>query len=212
MKYFFCVLSTILLFTACSSQNERGGMELYLKGKKAYYKKDLARAEKFFHQALDADESLHNARLMIAKIHYFRKNFDAAIAEERKILEDEKNHVGARYWLARTLVVQSEKNDSEAMEHLHKVLEMDNHHLRARALLALLYEKNEKYKEALREYGTILYEEERMVSARANLAILYTRLGLKGKAREEVAKAEGVARALNIDVPALKKISEEALK
>jgi tetratricopeptide (TPR) repeat protein len=78
---------------------------------------------------------------------------------------------------------------------LAHVLELDAHHLPARSLLALLYEKNEKYREALHEYLVILAEEESIIDARANLGVLYCRLGLRDKALAEIDRAISITRA-----------------
>lgn len=190
------LLLIIAFLSSCGSGDDEA-LRAYVKGKEYFTKKELKRAREHFLQAINSDGSLHNARLMLAKVHYYEKNFDAAFKEVEHILKKDDDHVGALYWKARIRVVRpSEKSsDTEVMTLLTRVLELDAHHLPARSLLALLYEKNGKYREALHEYLVILSEEESLIDARANLGVLYSRLGLREKALAEIDRAISISRA-----------------
>ncbi len=204
------LLAVFLLLNACDSREE--ALRLFAQGKEAYEKKDLARAKGLFTKALEDDKCLHNARLMLSKICYYERDFVGALEHQNEIIDDEPNHVGALYWKAKTLVVQparGKKNEEEAVACLTRVLELDGHHLPARSLLALLHEKNERYKEALEEYREILLEEEALVSARANLSVLYRRLGLKERALGEIDAAIAVARGAGLPDSNLNLIKKE---
>ncbi len=192
----FVLITPILLVLSCAGDSDRA-LQSYMKAKELFTKKELPQAKDHFLQAIEHDDSLHNARLMLAKVHYYEKNFDAALKEVERILKKDDDHVGALYWKARIWVVRpSEKSsDTEAMTLLTRVLELDAHHLPARSLLALLYEKNGKYREALHEYLVILSEEESLIDARANLGVLYSRLGLREKALAEIDRAISISRA-----------------
>ncbi|HSV97221.1 MAG TPA: hypothetical protein VLM75_09825 [Spirochaetota bacterium] len=190
-----CAHAAIILLS-CGGDTDRA-LRSYIAGKEAFAKRELGTARERFVEAVRLDESLHNARLMLAKVNYYEKNFDAALVEVDRILKKDDDHIGALYWKARIQVVRpAEKSaDVGAMALLSRVLELDAHHLPARSLLALLYEKNEKYREALNEYLVILAEEESLIDARANLGVLYSRLGLKAKALEELDRAISISRA-----------------
>ncbi len=194
MTRFLCVAAAAL-FISCGDDTDRA-LKSYIAGKEYFAKKELRPAREHFVEAVELDDTLHNARLMLAKVHYYEHNFDAALDEIERILKKDGDHVGALYWKARISVVRpTDKNaDTEMIALLNRVLELDAHHLPARSLLALLYEKKEKYREALHEYLLIISEEESFIDARANLGVLYRRLGLKAKALEEIDRAIRIAR------------------
>lgn len=191
----FC-LYCLPLALSCGGNTDEA-LRSYVAGKEAFARKELRTAHDRFTGAINSDGSLHNARLMLAKVHYYEKSFDAALKEVEHILKMDDDHVGALYWKARILVVgpAEKSSDTEAMTLLTRVLELDAHHLPARSLLALLYEKNGKYREALHEYLVILSEEESLIDARANLGVLYSRLGLREKALAEIDRAISISRA-----------------
>jgi tetratricopeptide (TPR) repeat protein len=204
------------LFSLSCSGNAERAFKLFLKGKEAYSQKELDKAKRYFEEASKLDENLLNARLMLSKIFYFRRNFNDALKEINSIIEVEKNHVSSLFWKARVLAVMVKKtesdikkSDSEAMRCLQRVLELDNHHISARNLLALFYEKNKMYKEALNEYGRALEEEESLINTRANLSILYYRMGLKDKSIQQIERAIGIADIIQLDKKNLLLIREE---
>lgn len=215
MRNIFLIILIALFSLSCSGNAERA-FKLFLKGKEAYSKKELDKAKRYFEEASELDENLLNARLMLSKIFYFRRNFNDALKEINSIIEVEKNHVSSLFWKARVLAVMVKKtesdikkSDSEAMRCLQRVLELDSHHISARNLLALFYEKNKMYKEALNEYSRALEEEESLINTRANLSILYYRMGLKDKSLQQIEMAIGIADIIQLDKKNLLLIREE---
>ncbi len=207
-------LLIIAMLFSCSSNSEKA-LELYIKGKKAYNKKDLNNAEKLFYESIKNDSSLHNAKLMLSKIYYYHKKYSEALHFLNSILKDNDNHIGALYWKARILLIDKKKNinnEKIAVECLQKVLEHDIHHIRARTLLALLYEKMKMYKEAIYEYRMLLNEEEALINGRANLAILYKRMGLGDKSLNEMNKAIKIADISGVRSSNLKFLKKEVGK
>jgi len=198
--------------TACGSSSD--GHDLYAKGIAHYEKKELDRAAGYFEQVRSMDGSFAGAGIMLAKVRYFT----GKRKEAREILGDllarDPSHTGALYWMARALVADAagsdaEKNESQAIEYLKRALEIDGHHVQARTLLALLYEKKKMYRESLYEYKAALQEEESLVAARANLGILYKRLGLQDRASGEITKAVKIAEAAGLSVTSLAAIKKE---
>jgi tetratricopeptide (TPR) repeat protein len=215
LRNIFLIILIALFSLSCSGNAERA-FKLFLKGKEAYSKKELDKAKRYFEEASELDENLLNARLMLSKIFYFRRNFNDALKEINSIIEVEKNHVSSLFWKARVLAVMVKKtesdikkSDSEAMRCLQRVLELDSHHISARNLLALFYEKNKMYKEALNEYSRALEEEESLINTRANLSILYYRMGLKDKSIQQIEMAIGIADIIQLDKKNLLLIREE---
>jgi len=214
-KLFLSMIAILTVYISCKADANKA-YRLYLKGKEAYFKQELDTAKKYFTEASEIDPSLINARLMLAKTYYFQKNFDEALEILSSILAENSDHPGSLFWKARTLVVMVKENkneiakgESEAVSLLQKVIELDSHHIGARNLLALLYEKNRKYREALFEYTAALQEEETLLNTRANLSILYYRLGLKDKALHEIERALRIAECADISTGNLLIIKKE---
>lgn len=205
--------SLVALSLSCGGNPE--AYRLFLKGKEAYARKDLDKAKKYFEEASELDENLLNAKLMLSKTLYFRRNFNEALRIIDSILDDERNHVSSLFWKARTLVVMkkkgsdAKKSDAEAIQCLQRVLELDGHHISARNLLALLYEKNKMYKEALYEYRLALEEEESLINTRANLSILYYRIGLRDQSLAEIERAIAIANVVEVSNKNLLLIKKE---
>ena len=214
-RAFACLIIVLAwAVSACSRSSSDEARVIYARGIVHYENKELDTAARCFEEARSRDGYFQNAAVMLAKARYFM----GKRAEAREVLGDllarDPSHVGALYWKARTLVADSpggegDSAESEAMALLGKALEIDGHHIQARTLLALLYEKKKMYREALREYRAALQEEESLISARANAGILYQRLGLRDRAASEIDSAIKIARAAGVPVDSLAAIKKE---
>ena len=67
----------------------------------------------------------------------------------------------------------------------------------------------QNYKEALHEYITAISEEESLIIARGNLAVLYRRLGLADRAAREIDQAVKISEITGRDIKSLKLIKSE---
>lgn len=192
----------LILIFSCSNNKEKA-LELYLKGKEKFDKKELDNARLHFSKAIDTDSSLLNAKLMLAKVDFYQKKFKKALSHISDILDKDPDHSGALYWKARILTLsgakeEADKNQKESINCLAKVLEIDAYHIRARLLLALLYEKEKNYKKAIYHYKVLINEQETIINARANIGILYKKLGLQDKAKQELQIAREIAKISNL--------------
>lgn len=205
MKKVYSIM--LLLFTCCGGSGDLS--QMYSQGVMAYNGKRFEEAAKMFHSVIENDVNFLNAYLMLAKIHYYNREYQKSLDVIDEIVERDPDHTGALYWKARALVMADDRNVDEPVELLRRVVETDSSHIPARLLLSLLYEKKGEYREAIHEYITILGEEENLVSARGNLAILYMRLGLTGRAKDEVAKAQKIAEVSGCGVKNINLIKSE---
>lgn len=211
MKQLLCAAALLCVF-GCSSGDD--ALKLYLKGNDLFNKKDLKNAREYFEKAISQDATLLNAHLMLSKTFYYQKDFEKALSSIDNALNKNPDFVGALYWKARIITIRpsakdKKQSDQAAVNCLKRVIELDGHHIPARYLLALLYEKSEQYKEALYEYQMIMQEEETILNARTNLGVLYNRLGLKDKSIEEINRALALADSLDIDSSRIKIIKRE---
>jgi tetratricopeptide (TPR) repeat protein len=208
LKYYLFIL--LLLCGGCG--NSDSAMDIYARGQQEYLNKNLKEAARLFSEVISQDDDFLNAYLMLAKIHYYNKEYDNAFVQIDALLDRDPDHCGGLYWKGRTLLIsgRDEKNESENI--LRSVLEIDSHHIPARLLLALVYEKNGKFKEALHEYIIAMSEEESLISARGNMAVLYRRLGLKERASAEITKAVKIAEITGRDMKSLNLIKSEIEK
>ncbi len=204
------IYSLFILLAGCG--NSISVMDLYSKGQQEFMNKNLAAAEKSFSEVIKLDDDFLNAYLMLAKIHYHNKEYDKTFNDLESILRKDPDHSGALYWKGRTLVISGKDDKDEAVKTLQSVLDIDSHHIPARLLLALVYENNGKYKEALYEYITAMSEEDSLIRARGNLAVLYRRLGLKERANQEIDRALKIAEISGIDIKSLNIMKGEFTK
>lgn len=174
----------MILITGCSGGG--GSYEFYQSGMKEFASRKLDKAEKLFLAALEKDETLLNAGIMLSKIYYYSGNYKSAIEYADYVLDYDPDHVTAMYWKARSLVMVSPVQTSKAIELLKTILEKDSHYISARLLLGILHEKNKDYESAVYQYVSVIEEEDEIISARCNLAMLYMRMGLKEKSAKEL--------------------------
>ncbi len=205
MKYYIFIF--LLICAGCG--NSGSAVDVYARGQREYADKNLTAAAKLFEEVVKLDKGFLNAHLMLAKIHYYNKEYDKSINRLEQILDRDPDHCGALYWKGRTLVISGKDEKGECENILRSVLEIDSHHIPARLLLALVYEKNGKYKEALHEYITVMSEEESLISARGNMAVLYRRLGLAERAAAEINRAVKIAEITDRDIKSLNLIKSE---
>ncbi|HPS57720.1 MAG TPA: tetratricopeptide repeat protein [Spirochaetota bacterium] len=201
------VLISLLLLAACGSSEE--AIELYRSGMKEFSARKLAEAEKCFLMAIDKDPDLLNARLMLCKIYYYNGDFKSAVDSADFILDEDPDHANALYWKARSLVMSGDGNNG-AVDLLTRSLEIDGHNIQARLLLGMIYEKNSQYTEALHQYLAVQEEEEGIIAARGNLALLYRGMGVYERYKSELAVAERMAESSGKSIKRIKLLKDEA--
>lgn len=203
------LLILLAMLTGCNSGEE--AMALYRSGMKEFNSRNLAGAEKFFTSALEKDSSLLNAHLMLCKIYYYNGNYKSAVESADTILDSDPDNANTLYWKARSLVM-SGADSSIPVGLLVRSLEIDGHNIQARLLLGMIYEKNVRYKEALNQYLSVIEEEEGIMSARGNIAMLYMRMGFKEKCASELETAVKIAGLSGKGLKRIELIREEAGK
>lgn len=203
------LIFVILIMLQCScSRGADEAATLYSQGLKHYSINDLQQAETFFTSVVKLDKGHLNALLMLIKISYYNKNYSNGVGYADSLLKKSPLHSGALYWKARCLIMANPESTEEPVDLLQKSLESDSNNLSARQLIALIYEREGKYKEALHHYFEALKDEETLVNVRVNLALMYSRLGLKDKSSEEINRAIKISRGAGIPESKINAIKE----
>lgn len=201
------IVIILMFITGCNKGGDVSG--LYSEGSRAFQEKHFEQAESTFKSVIEADDDFLNAYLMLAKIYYYKKDYNNSILVLEELIKRDRDHAGALYWKARALVMSDQEKTDESIGLLKRVLESDSSHIPARLLLAILYEKKGNHREAIHEYITILGEEDNLLSARGNLAILYMRLGLKERGKSEIEKAARIAEITGSGIKNINYIKSE---
>ncbi len=199
-RIFALIACALVVTAACACRDAEKSARLYDKGIDAYHRKNLDEAADLFRKSLREDGRRAEAGLMLAKISYYRRNYSEARQYLSAILEDSPDHVSALYWLARTLIMDpgngeamAAQSENRAAALLQHVIAIDENHIGARSLLALVFEKRRMYREALVQYRRIIGEEETLITARINLALLFRRMGLHDRSESELEIASTIA-------------------
>jgi len=201
------LFASLLMLLSCGGGDE--AIDLYRKGMKEFTAGRLPEAENNFLAAADKDRGLLNARLMLSKISYYNGNFSSALSFADSILDEDPDNPAALYWKARSLVMSGEAGGT-VVELLVRSLEIDGSNIQAKLLLAMIYEKNSQYREAMKEYLGVIDLEEGIIAARGNLAMLYLRMGLGKKYEQELDRAETIAGASGKGADIIRAFRDEA--
>ncbi len=215
IKILLATTLAILMLSSCIKKTEESrekSLKNYNKGMQAYSLFKMKSAEKAFKEAIVNDSSNLNARLMLAKIGYFKGEYKAALKYIEEILSQDKNNINGLYWKARIEIMQKPRAKERAKNSLKRVVEVDSHHLPARLLLALLYEAEGENRRALDHYMAVLNEEAYIINARLNLATLYSRMGSMKKAKAELQKAKMISKITGKSAKNIKLIERELEK
>ena len=199
----------IIILQCFCSRDVNEAAQLYSEGLKHYSINDLKEAEKFFTSVIKLDKGHFNALLMLTKISYYNKDYLIGTGYADLLIKKSPMHSSALYWKARCLIMANPDSTEEPVNLLQKSLESNSDNLKARQLLALIYEREGKYKEALHHYFEALKDEETLLNLRVNLALMYNRLGLKDKGIEEINRAIKISMGAGIPEGKIKAIKEE---
>lgn len=207
MKNKFLIILTIAIAVSAAGCGSTADTDtIYRDALAEFYQQNLEKAETLFLQIVKKDRSHCNAFLMLSKISCYKGEYKRAVDFADKALKQSPGHSGALYWMARSLIMKDKNNTGTAIELLRKSLEGGGGSMRERQLLALLYEKEGRYKEAFYQYYKALRNEEVLVNIRVNLALLYDRLGMDERGSSELEKALNAAKAAGISDENITKI------
>jgi len=166
----------------CGSPEE--ALELFQKGKKEYLKKNLNKAELLFKQTLEKDSRLLSAHIMLGKTYFYMKKYGEAEKAFARGIEKFPGNSAVHYWLARIYLLDSKKS-SQAKSLLMKTILLNEYNFHAHHLLAKMYEREGKIKEALIEYNRAKLIKKGFDQIHRDLGQLYKQAGFPRRAEDE---------------------------
>ena len=149
-------------------------------------------------QILEQDPEFTNARIMLGKIHYFQKDFSAAVREFKQAHGTDPRSDNALFWLAKAQSLQEDTREA-ALRNLDLLLEHNSAHLEAWRIKGELHERRGEIREAIVAYSMAVSQSGEIARSAVRLGALYLQAGLDKKAEEHFAQA----RVLGVDNPAV---------
>ena len=182
------VLFLLFLFIvfSCSREGNKH-LDFYNKGKACFLNHDLSKAISFFHKALNENKSYSPSYLMLGKSYYFSKETQKAKKTFKKLLKVNKNNINAMNWLARIEGID-EKKYEKGIRYCNKVLKIDMNNYDAHYYKALIFQQQNKIKEAIIELNNALQVEKIIYLSHLSLGDIYYQKGIKDKAISEYKK------------------------
>lgn len=170
---------------------------------------DLARADEFAERLLAHYERTPNVHYYVGTLRAFEGKKEDAEKQFRRELEISNQHVGALVELAR-LDLENDRL-AEAAKFAKWSVELEpkdpeTHHVLGRILLA-----NDEVKESIRELEIAKGLAPDAATIRSHLAMAYFRLGLKDKAKAEMAAFSTLKAKEGIMAPAAEKLKHPGM-
>jgi tetratricopeptide (TPR) repeat protein len=94
-----------MFITGCNKGGDVSG--LYSEGSRAFQEKHFEQAEITFKSVIEADDDFLNAYLMLAKIYYYKKDYNNSILVLEELIKRDRDHAGALYWKPGSCYVRS---------------------------------------------------------------------------------------------------------
>jgi tetratricopeptide (TPR) repeat protein len=162
-----------------NSHNNRG-MTLLAQGR---YDEAIAA----FEEAIRASENMGIARLNIARAHYHKKDYDAAVEAINEHLARQPRSKEAENLLGN--IAMDRGRLEEAGEHFRRALSYEPNFTDARNSLGLLYDRMGREEEAIREFRKVTEVDREYAEAHNNIGVIYKRRGRLEEAAAQFRKA-----------------------
>jgi predicted Zn-dependent protease len=185
MYVFFCCCTLLL---SCSVREITDAqLEQYGRGKEAYLRGDLVKAEQTFRGLTKDAPRFYQAGLMLGKTLFFSEKPEEAGGVLAQVVRDHPCYSEAHIWLIRALLDRGETGETEkAEERLDTLLSFNPHDPRLLHLKAAILEERGDIPGALTYLKQTVPAREEYARISLDLARLYYRLGLDGPALEEL--------------------------
>jgi len=188
------VMLFVLLSGACSNTSPApADVENYLAARDFYYQGDLDQATDMLGRIRSRGQRFHPARMLEAKILFFRGNWIDARRILERLLRTRPNYPEAELWLIRTMQAEGELEGAESR--LREALEYDPGNPRLLHLAGLLKLEKGDMDAALELLGRAKDFSSELANSFVESARLFHRFGFREKALEDLSKAQAMLPA-----------------
>ncbi len=184
---FLTIFIFVSLFFACG-KSDKTYLTKYKLAKKFYLNKNLEKAIFYLKKTLELKKDYQPALILLGKSYYYSGDKKQAKKTFHKLLELNPNSIDALTWLVRIEGID-ENNKQKGLFYCEKILKIDSNNYLAHLFKGMIYDSENKTKEAIIEYTTALQLEKIIYLAHIQLGNLYARKGLNDKAVEHFKKA-----------------------
>ena len=193
-KIYISILLGLLIFGACSDNEDPVLAAKYAAALSAYKAQELDRAAAHLTEILDVAPDYPGVRVMLGKVHYHKQDYKKALELFEDAADANPGDLGARTWMARSYRIQG---DSEAaLQAINQVVQMEGANIEAWYLKGQIHEGRSELDDAFAAYQYGLREGEKLALIHIRLEALYRDAGLPQRAEEHRAQAVSLLRGL----------------
>ncbi|MCQ2610132.1 MAG: hypothetical protein MJ169_00140 [Treponema sp.] len=186
MKTFRLITSLILTLLLFSCSNSSKAISFYLEAVKAFESQDLDRALDFTDQSLKKNFNFRQAKILKAKIQFYKKDFEAAEKSFRELYKKNKSDFDLSIWYIKTLIM-NQKYESALLllNNLEKISSQDYRIFYWKAVCYRYLGDFENYFISITKSENYIYDAAYIY---LDLSSLYADLGLKEKSENYLNK------------------------
>jgi len=179
---------TLLIFLSACADKTSSYLKNFDKARNFYINKNLNKAILYLDKTLKLNPDYQPALILLGKAYYYSGNKNTAKEIFHKLLDKNPDSIDALTWLVRIEGIDENKI-KKGLEYCNRILKNDSDNYMAHFFKGMMYDINDKTKQAIIEYNTALQLEKIIYLAHIQLGNLYERKGLKDKAVVHFKKA-----------------------
>jgi tetratricopeptide (TPR) repeat protein len=182
----------VLSVCVCKNETDKAAAEkAYLAAVEAYAEQQYGTALEFIGKAKRIDSKFYQADFLEGKVLFFQGKMKEAEECFHELLKKYPSYTEARIWYMRCLIISGENDKVLSM--LERELSFNSTDWRIYYLYALLGQKTDNYAQRLsmNRKAEIMLEES--VKVYIDMALVWQALGMDGRAREYLRKAEVIS-------------------
>ncbi len=187
-KSIFILLLSLYIFSSCHKNNSNKYLIKFNQAKNFYLDKNLDKAIWYLKETLKLNSDYQPALILLGKAYYYSGNKKMAKKVFYKLLDKNSNSIDALTWLVRIEGIDENKVE-KGLKYCNRILKNDSNNYIAHFFKGMIYDSEDKVKEAIIEYSTALQLEKIIYLSHIQLGNLYERKGVKDKAVEHFKRA-----------------------
>ncbi len=187
MKQILLMIMLILIFSCSEQKITHELLTQYAEAKTLYIKGNLDEALPLFLAIRDKAPEFSSNSFMLGKLYFFKKNHEEAEKTWLETLEQNPKHIDTVKWLSRLYLIQNKAEEAESL--VVKALKNSSEDPELLILLGKIKREQKDFSLANEFYIKAQFFKEKLAEAYIDLAEIYGKFGLAGKAEQELEKA-----------------------